>query len=63
MFVCFSARMPLLTATSAFGLGRRRWSSPEQCYATVKKAKFPNLHRIVRLIDDFHLQRQWCVIL
>ena len=24
--------MPLLTATSAFGLGRRRWSSPQQCY-------------------------------
>jgi len=28
----FSARMPLLTATSAFGLGRRRWSSPQQWY-------------------------------
>ena len=28
----FTARMPLLTATSAFGLGRRRWSSPQQCY-------------------------------
>ena len=25
-------RMPLLTPTSAFGLGRRRWSSPRQCY-------------------------------
>jgi len=24
--------MPLLTATSAFGLGRTRWSSPQQCY-------------------------------
>ena len=24
--------MPLLTATSAFGLGRRRWSSPQHCY-------------------------------
>ena len=24
--------MPLLAATSAFGLGRRRWSSPQQCY-------------------------------
>jgi len=28
----FSASMPLLTATSAFGLGRRCWSSPQQCY-------------------------------
>ena len=27
----FTARMPLLVATSAFGLGRRRWSSPQQC--------------------------------
>ena len=28
----FTARMPLLTATSAFGLGRRCWSSPQPCY-------------------------------
>jgi len=28
----FTAHMPLLAATSAFGLGRRRWSSPQQCY-------------------------------
>ena len=27
----FTAHMPLLTATSAFGLQRRRWSS-QQCY-------------------------------
>ena len=27
-----TARMPLLAATSAFGLRRRRWSSPQQCY-------------------------------
>jgi len=27
-----TARMTLLTATSAFGLGRRCWSSPQQCY-------------------------------
>ena len=26
------AHIPLLQATSAFGLGRRRWSSPRQCY-------------------------------
>ena len=28
----FTAHMPLLTAANAFGLGRRRWSSPQQCY-------------------------------
>jgi len=27
-----TARMPLLMATKAFGLGRRRWSSPQQFY-------------------------------
>ena len=29
MVQSFTARMPLLTATSAFRLGRRRWSSPQ----------------------------------
>jgi len=28
----FTARMPLLTATRAFGLERRRWSSARQCH-------------------------------
>jgi len=28
----FTARMPLLKATSAFGLCRRHWSTPQQCY-------------------------------
>ena len=28
----FTACMPLLMAASAFGLGRRHWSSPQQCY-------------------------------
>ena len=28
----FTACMPLLTATSAFGSGRRCWRSPQQCY-------------------------------
>ena len=28
----FTACIPLLTATSAFRLGRRCWSSPQQCY-------------------------------
>jgi len=26
-----TVHMPLLTAARAFGLGRRRWSSPQQC--------------------------------
>ena len=28
----FTSRMPLLTATIAYRLGRRRWSSPQRCY-------------------------------
>ena len=28
----FTVRMPLMTASSAFGLRRRRWSSLQQCY-------------------------------
>ena len=28
----FTVHMPLLMATSAFRLGRRRWSSHQQCY-------------------------------
>ena len=28
----FTACMPLLRVTSTFGLGIRRWSSPQQCY-------------------------------
>jgi len=28
----FTVRMPLLTATGTFRLGRRRWSSRQQCY-------------------------------
>jgi len=28
----FTAHMPLLMATSMFGLERRRWNSPQQCY-------------------------------
>ena len=40
--------MPLLTATSTFRLGRRRWSSPRQCYLhyyTRLMALFPELLR------------------
>ena len=34
----FTARMPLLTATSKFGLGWRRWSS-QQCYLHLSPCK------------------------
>jgi len=32
----FTARMPLLTATSAFGIWRRRQSSLQRCYDNIK---------------------------
>ena len=50
----FTTYIPLLTATSAFGLGRRRWSSPQQCnlhclctlyhyrYSTLRAEEFRN---------------------
>jgi len=28
----FTDHMPLLTATSAFGFGKRHWNFPQQCY-------------------------------
>jgi len=37
----FTARTPLLTATSAFGLGRKRWISPQQCYLLCRRT-FPD---------------------
>jgi len=42
----FTARMPLLMATSAFGLGRRHWSSPQQCYlhCVLRKCDMNTLH-------------------
>jgi len=42
----FADRMPLLTATSAFGLGRRRWSSAQQCY--LHRLRRPNITRNTR---------------
>jgi len=44
----FTARMPLLTAASAFGLGRRRWSSFQQrylhCLHTMYKSTVTHTH-------------------
>jgi len=42
----FADRMPLLTATSAFGLGRRRWSSAQQCY--LHRLRRPDITRNTR---------------
>ena len=41
-----TAHMPLLTATSTFGLGRRRWSSPQQCYLYCLRT-VPSLMKVV----------------
>jgi len=41
-------RMPLLTATGVFGLGRRRWSSPQQV-ATLPP--YLHRHRIDKCLD------------
>ena len=46
----FTACMPLLTATSAFGLGRRRWSSHQQCYLHC-------LHTLMTATSTFELDR------
>jgi len=42
----FTARMPLLTTTSAVGLGRRRWSCPQQCY----------LHCLCAILSPYHVR-------
>ena len=38
--------MPLLTTTSAVGLGRRRWSCPQQCY----------LHCLCAILSPYHVR-------
>ena len=49
-----TARMPLLTATSAFGLGRRCWSSPQlHC---LRILKFDNLQYAY-----FQFQKAYCL--
>ena len=42
-----TARMPLLTAASTFGLGRRCWSSPQQCYLRYCLRTVPSLMKVV----------------
>ena len=37
----FTASMPLLTSTSTFGLGRRRWISPQQRYIRCLRSMVP----------------------
>jgi len=42
----FTVRMPLLMATSAFGLARRRWSSAQQCYLHCLPVHVPALRLV-----------------
>jgi len=49
----FTARMQLLKATSALGLGRRRWSSHQQCY----------LHRLRSTTNPGLISKQWSLSL
>ena len=45
----FAVRMPLLTATSAFGLGRRCWRSPQWCYLhCLRTLSLPSKHTHTR---------------
>ena len=50
----FTARMPLLMATSAFRLGRRHWSSPQQCYlhCVLRKCDMNTLHTCPPQLSD-----------
>ena len=54
----FTARMPLLMATRAFGLGRRRWSSPQQCYLHCLRALYEETKKLVYCAAELmsHLQ-------
>ena len=45
----FTARMPLLAATGAFGLGRRRWSS-QQCYLHCLRTFLYDVNVIFRVL-------------
>jgi len=49
----FTARMPLLTATSAFGLGRRRWSSPQQRYLHLSRTTWVSQYQKGKTNLDF----------
>ena len=47
----FTARMPLLTAISAFRYGIRCWSSPQQCYLRC-------LHTVWAIQENFRKSQQ-----
>ena len=48
----FAVRMPLLTATIAFGLGRRCWRSPQWCYLhCLRTLSLPSKHTHTRLFN------------
>jgi len=54
----FTARTALLTATSAFGLARRRWSSPQQCYLQGLRTYIQFLSYLVQKSTDVYFVQQ-----
>ena len=74
----FTVRMPLLVATSAFGLERRRWSSPQQCYlhclrtlcsyltsvvSVILNCWWQSVCRAISLSVCVHVDRRWKMLL
>ena len=60
----FTAHVPLLKTTSAFGIGRRRWSSPQQCYLHCLRAiaiTSKQLNKIIRSMCRVIIERNLSV--
>jgi len=55
----FTAGMPLLTATSAFGLGRRRWSFPQQPYLHCLRICILYLSSVRESVHEYIHRNQW----
>ena len=53
----FTALMPFLMATSTFGSGRRRWSSPQQCYLHCLRTLFNHIYTAQKKIH-FYITHQ-----
>jgi len=65
----FTARMPLLVATSTFRLGRRHCSSPQQCYLHClrtfnwkKDLRKNTIHHIYQVVQKTTFTEWWCWI-
>jgi len=61
----FTAYMPFLTTTSAFGLGRRRWSSQQCCLHSLRTFSWwgstsqPEQHPAVNIRNFLHSTSSW----